>query len=190
METTTRPFDAAIVILADVTRRLPQAHGFAWWPGAGAPQHSRAGSNKTRRPGPLLEPGDPPTMFRYRQFLADLAALERHVHRIAGAPRPRPPLTSKAPAHLVAHRVALCTRRLAVLDSASVDDVEVVGRCVDALARHLDAILPPDPTRQPDLTVCRNPHDRDRCSGFATNLTLRLCRSCENHEQYRRRRRS
>ena len=61
-----RPFDAAVVILADITRRLPQAHTFAWWPGGGAPQHSRAGSNKTRGYGllaaDLRERADGPVM--------------------------------------------------------------------------------------------------------------------------------
>ncbi len=135
----------------------------------------------------MLEPGDPPTMHRYREFLTDLAGLEQHIHRLTGAIR-LPPLSAKAAAHLVAHRVAICTRRLAVVGSADSDDVAAITTRVDRLAKHLDAILPPDPSKHPDLTVCRNPQDRDRCSGFATNHRLRLCRSCENHEQYRRRR--
>lgn len=136
----------------------------------------------------MLEPGDAPTMHRYREFLTDLVGLERDIHALRGGHRPTPP-DVKAAAHLIAHRLVMCTRLLAMTVVASSDQVAAISGRVDRLAKHLDAILPPDPAKQPDLTVCRNPQDRDRCSGFATNHRLRLCRSCENHEQYRRRRR-
>lgn len=183
----TGPFATAVTVLHDVAVKLPRAHTTAWWPGSGAPNASRAGANRTRRPGPVLAPGDPPTMWKYRVFLLDVAGLEQQIRRIVGYGR-WPLLSATTAPHVVVARVAHLARTLARIADASDDVVVEITARARRLASHLDAILPPDPSKQRDRTVCRNPRDREHCSGFATNHRRQLCRSCENHDQYRRRR--
>lgn len=91
-------------------------------------------------------------------------------------------LEPKTAPDLVAARVVACSR---VLDGLGGDD-EQVGAVMERVKRivaALDAILC-TPRQQGKILKCRNPEGRKWCTEIATNRKRRLCRSCENREDY------
>lgn len=177
-------FATAVRILQSIADRIPRAHAWAWWPGHGIPLESRIHANTTKQPGPMLQPGDHPTMGRYRTLLGDLMNLEAHVRHV----QPRFPTFStlhpKTPPHQIVARILAVSR---VLDAsrAHPDEVADLTKAASAIDTALDEILS-DPRQRGDILKCRNPAKRDFCTGIASNRKQRLCRSCENAGDYRR----
>lgn len=182
--------DAAIGVLRTVARRVGAAHHAAWWPGSGEPQYALGGGGRTRSGGAIPLPGDPRSFDRYGELLTDIRGLERDVRQVAPLAKNLPGLSVMSSARVVHQRLMLVIGVLASVRGEPLDDddVRVLLKRATRVGQHVDAIL--STPRRPDPQVlCRNPRERESCTRVVSNERRRLCRSCENHEDYRGRKR-
>ena len=177
-------------ILRTVARRVPQAHTVAWWPYAGMRWDDTPRVATSTPTSPMLQVGDDVSLERFVQLLSDINLLLDEVAKVAIVPR-LPNLHRHASAFEIRTRVLLL---LTALVTAAGEDVDqnaawAVLKRVDKIGGHVDGLLSVPRRRRVTVTPqCSNPRERERCQVTIANAALGLCRSCENHEQYRRKR--
>lgn len=189
----TQQIDQVIALLRETARQVGPCHTRAWWPAIATVARSRVGGNKSHGSGPVLAPGDQASMREYVAFVGDCNELRVHVANLLLRPVGPVKLTEYDSPAIVEARLVEVIDRLRVygvrqrhdgVDQERLDQVVFIAR---RLTLRQEAIL--SSPRVPVSIPCKNAGERDLCTGWATNQKRRLCRSCENHEQYKQIRR-
>jgi hypothetical protein len=176
--------ERVVTTLRGVADRVHETHDRVWWPDAGVTMRSRVGG-VTRTASPMLVVGDEPSMARWHDFVTDLNLLRSEVNQLCDMPPPTVKLDVRThPTRVMLSVVAVVRYLLRWGADVDGDDLRVVEGRSERLSGHQEAIL--SRPRVSPSPPCKNAGERDLCTGWATNRTRGLCRSCENHEQYLR----
>jgi hypothetical protein len=179
--------DVAVTLLRDLTGRIADAHERAWWPASTAVRWSQVGGSSNHIVSPQLTPGDRASLNRWVQFVGDVNVLRAELDRHVGLPRPPVALHERTNPSRVAYDIAVAANAIARVHTngdVAAATVDLVVHRATVLSGHIEALLS---TPRNTLVPCRFQGQRDLCNDWATNIKRRLCRSCENHLQYKRR---